>query len=159
MKERMRSKFLVYAAVLCGGLFLFMSGQVSAATIVKFKLLRGHVIVIPITVNGSGPYDFILDTGASTTTVSSEFARVSRLRPADRVELVTVAGSRFLPRAYLSSVSIGAKSVENLEAIINDLTEARAISSGIHGALGQNFLSQFNILIDYRERQIECVCH
>jgi predicted aspartyl protease len=132
-----------------------MSIQASASWTVKFKLLRGHVIVIPVTVNGSGPYDFILDTGASTTTISFEFAQALRLRPVDRVELITVAGSRFVPRAHLAGVSIGAKSVENMEAVFNDLAEARAISPEIRGALGQNFLSRFNVLINYRERKIE----
>jgi predicted aspartyl protease len=132
-----------------------MNSQAMAASIVKFKLLHGHVIVIPVTVNGSGPYDFILDTGASTTLISSEFAQTLRLRPVDRVELVTLAGLQAVPRAFLKGVSVGATAVTDLEAVFDDLSEARAISPQIRGMLGLNFLSRFNLIINYRDRQIE----
>jgi hypothetical protein len=70
-------------------------------------------------------------------------------------ELVTVAGSQIVPRARLASVAIGAKSATNLESLISDLREVRALKPEICGVLGQNFLSQFNYLINYRERRIE----
>jgi len=155
MKERKKSKFLTYSAALLGGLSWFTSAQTLAASIVKFKLLRDYMIVIPVTVNGAGPYEFLLDTGSNTTFVNAEFARALRLRPIDRVELVTVAGSQVVPRARLESVSVGAKSAPKLEALFSDLREARAIRPEICGILGQNFLSQFNYLINYRERRIE----
>lgn len=155
MKERNKSKSLTYASILLGSLCSFAGLQTLAASAVNFKLLRGHVIVIPVTVNGAGPYNFMLDTGASTTLVSAEFARMLRLRPIDRIELVTVAGSQIVPRARLESVMVGAKSATDLEALFSDLREARAVSPEIRGVLGQNFLSRFNYLINYRERRIE----
>lgn len=155
MKERNKSKFLTCAVVLLGSLCSFADLQTLAASAVKFKLFRGHVIVIPVTVNGAGPYDFLLDTGTSTTLITAEFAQVLRLRPVDRIELVTVAGSRIVPRAWLESVAVGARSASNQEALISDLREARAVSPEIRGVLGQNFLSRFNYLINYRERRIE----
>jgi predicted aspartyl protease len=155
MKERKKSKILTYASALLGGLIWFASAQTLAGSIVKFKLLRGYMIVIPVTVNGAGPYEFLLDTGSNTTLVSVEFARALRLRPIDRVELITVAGSQIVPRARLQSVAIGSKSAVDVEAVFSDPREARAISPEICGVLGQNFLSLFNYLINYRERLIE----
>lgn len=155
MKERKKSKFLACAATLLGGLSWFANSQTLAASITKFKLLRGYMIVIPVTVNGAGPYEFLLDTGSNTTLIDAEFARALRLRPIDRIELMTVAGSQIVPRARLESVAIGAKSAADVEAVFSDLREARAISQEICGVLGQNFLSLFNYLINYRERRIE----
>ncbi|MGH9836654.1 MAG: retroviral-like aspartic protease family protein [Blastocatellia bacterium] len=155
MKERNKSKFLACATVLLGGICAFASAQTSAASTVKFKLLRGYVIVIPVTVNGAGPYEFLLDTGTNTTLVSAEFAQALRLRPIDRIELVTVAGSQIVPRAQLASVAVGAKSAANVEALFSDLREVRALKPEICGVLGMNFLAQFNYLINYRERRIE----
>ncbi|MGH9852196.1 MAG: retroviral-like aspartic protease family protein [Blastocatellia bacterium] len=155
MKERSKSKFLTCAAVLIGGLCVFASAQTLAASTTQFKLLNGYVIVIPVTVNGAGPYEFLLDTGSNTTLISAEFARALRLRPVDRVELVTVAGSQIVPRAQLESLAVGARAVKNPEALFSDLREVRAIKPEIRGVLGMNFLARFNFLINYRERRIE----
>lgn len=154
MKARNKSKFLILTATLCC-LCAFASVQTLAASITQFKLLNGYMIVIPVTVNGAGPYEFLLDTGTNTTLVHTEFARELRLRPIDRIELVTVAGSQIFPRARLESVRVAGKSAMNLEALVSDLREIRAIKPEICGVLGMNFLAQFNNLINYRERRIQ----
>jgi len=154
MKARTISKFLTIAAMLSGSLLLIGWDQPRIASTVKFKLLRDYVIVIPVTVNGAGPYQFLLDTGSSTTLVSTEFARTMRLRPVDRVELVTTTGSRIVPRARLERLAAGAKSVANVEVLFSDLREVRSVEPAICGVLGTNVLTQFNYLLDYRERQI-----
>src|SRR5262245_35599651 len=87
IKERTIFKFLTCAAVLIGGLPLFASARTLAASTTQFKLLNGYVIVIPVTVNGAGPYEFVLDTGSNATLICGEFARALRLRPIDRVEI------------------------------------------------------------------------
>jgi len=155
MQKRSKSKFLICATASLASLYSFVSAQTRTVPIVNFKLHEGYVIVIPVTVNGAGPYEFLLDTGTNTTLVSVEFARSLRLRPVDRIELVTVAGSQIVPRAWLQSVSVGEKSATDVEALFSDLREARAVKPEICGVLGQNFLSQFNYLINYRERRIE----
>jgi predicted aspartyl protease len=155
MKERKKSKFLTRAAVLIGSLCVFASARPWDASTAQFKLIDGYMIVIPVTVNGTGPYEFLLDTGSNTTIISAEFARTLRLRLIDRVELVTVAGSQIVPRAQLESLAVGSKSAKNPEALFSDLREVRAVKPEIRGVLGMNFLAQFNFLIDYRERRIQ----
>lgn len=155
MKERNKSKFLACVAVLIGGFCVFTSAQTQPASTTQFKLLNSYLIVIPVTVNGAGPYEFLLDTGTNTTLVTVEFARQLRLRPIDRIELVTVAGSQIVPRARLESLTIGATTAKNVEALFSDLREVRAVNPEICGVLGMNFLAQFNYLINYRERRIE----
>jgi predicted aspartyl protease len=122
---------------------------------VNFTLWRGHLIVIPVTINGTGPHDFLLDTGASTTLVTPMFARQLGLRPIDRIELVTVTGSQFLVRSKLDSVGVGGHAATDLEVLISELREVRAAVPNVRGVLGQNFLSQFNYLIDYRAHRLE----
>ncbi len=155
MKERNKSKFLTCAAVFFSSLIPFAGAQTLAASTVQFKLLRDYLIVIPVTVNGLGPYEFLLDTGTNTTLVGAEFARQLRLRPIDRIELVTVSGAQIVPRAQLESVAVGAKTARGLESLFSDLREVRAVKPEICGVLGQNFLEQFNYLINYREQRIE----
>jgi hypothetical protein len=44
--------------------------------------------------------------------------------------------------------------VDNVYALIQDLSELRKIDAQIEGIAGQNFLSHFNYLLDYRKRLI-----
>lgn len=148
MRARWISNFVVCATLLCLG------GSVFAAT-VNFTLRRGHLIVIPVTINGSGPHDFLLDTGSTTTLVTPEFARQLRLRPIDRIELVTVAGSQILVRSQLERMSVGAQTAMGVETLISELREVRAADPKLCGVLGQNFLARFNYLIDYRAQRLE----
>lgn len=34
---------------------------------VKIRIVNDFMIVVPVTINGSGPYDFMLDTGTTNT--------------------------------------------------------------------------------------------
>jgi len=148
MRARWISNFVVCTSLFC-------LGNRGWAAPVNFTLQWGHLIVIPLTINGSGPHDFLLDTGASTTLVTPEFARQLRLRPMDRVELVTVTGSQFLARTQLGSVRVGNNTATDVEAVISELREVRAAVPHVRGVLGQNFLSRFNYLIDYRAHRLE----
>lgn len=147
MQTNWLSKFVACTAL------LLLSSSVCAET-VNFTLRRGHLIVIPVTLNGVGPFDFLLDTGASTTLVTPEFARELGLRPIDRIELVTMAGSQFLVRSQLERVTVGQQTATDVEVLISDLREVRTVEGKLCGVLGQNFLAQFNYLLDYRAQRL-----
>ncbi|HMV83833.1 MAG TPA: aspartyl protease family protein [Blastocatellia bacterium] len=151
MRTNWISKFLVSVA-----LFLLCGSALSAPIeSLNFTLRRGHLIVIPVTVNGSGPFEFMLDTGATTTLVTAELARQLRLRPVDRIELVTVAGSQILVRTELDQVSVGAQTAAGVEVLVSDLREVRGVEPKLCGVLGQNVLARFNFLIDYAAQRLE----
>ena len=49
----------------------------SGSTKVKFRLAGGvqPLILLPVEVNGEGPFEFILDTGAGTSLLSAELGK------------------------------------------------------------------------------------
>jgi predicted aspartyl protease len=130
-------------------------GSVRADSSVPFKLIKNYLIVVAVEVNGEGTFNFLLDTGTNTTLIIPELSRRLNLRPTDRIELITVGGSQIVPRSQLHSLTIGSKSVNNVEVLSADLPEIRQLDSSISGVIGQNFLSQFNYILDYRNRRIE----
>lgn len=133
-----------------------LAGQpVRADSVVKFKLTQNHWIVAPVLVGGKGPFDFLLDTGANVTVITPELAQQLAIRPTARVSLQTIASSQIVPYSLLPSLSLGAQVVENLEVIYCELPEMRSLNQGVRGVLGQNFLSQFNFTLNYRDRRIE----
>jgi hypothetical protein len=121
---------------------------------IKFRLLRETVVVVPAKVNGAGPFDFVLDTGTTTTLLDSDLARRLSLSALDRIQLHSVDGTQTAVRTSLSSLALASGSVKNIEALVVDLREAKTVDSRIAGVLGQNFLSRFNYLLDYRRRSL-----
>ncbi|MFN8005233.1 MAG: retropepsin-like aspartic protease [Acidobacteriota bacterium] len=153
MKPRTFSIF-VLCAMLLGRVCLAHNQTSQTTAALQFTLLREYAIVIPVTVNGRNRCEFLLDTGASTTILSQEFARKLRLRPLDRLELVTPTGSQLVVRSHLDQLTVGSKTATQLEVLWSDLQEVRTLKREICGVLGQNFLAQFNYLLDYQTRQL-----
>lgn len=133
---------------------LVTCASASASTQVRFKQVQNQ-IVVQVTVNSAGPFDFILDTGASSTVIDSELAKQLSLSSIERSSVFTVAGSKTVPRYRLESLALGPKSAQNLMVLSADLREIRKISSKMRGVLGQNFLSEFDYILNYREQRIE----
>lgn len=126
----------------------------SASTQVRFKQVQNQ-IVVQVTVNGAGPFDFIFDTGASSTVIDFALAGQLALSPFERSPVLTVSGSKTVPCYRLDTLALGPKSVQNLKVLSVDLREIHKISSRTRGVLGQNFLSEFDYILNYREQRIE----
>lgn len=134
--------------------YLFACGPASASTQVKFKQVQNQ-IVVQLTINSAGPFDFIFDTGASSTVIDFELARQLVLSPIESSSVLTISGSKTVPQYRLDTLTLGSKSVRNLTVLCSDLREIHRISSKTRGVLGQNFLSEFDYILNYREQRIE----
>jgi hypothetical protein len=140
--------------VVCG-LLLVSPGSGLAAAKLRFRLAQDYLVVVPVTINGAGPFDFILDTGTTTTILDSKLAAELRLQGTDRLTLVTLTGERPFPRSWLQSASLGEATASHVEVVWDDLNEIKAIDKKIRGILGLNFLDGFNYLIDYAAHAVE----
>ena len=59
---------------------------------VRFKTDVADRMTVPVKVSGSGPYRFLVDTGADRTAISRELAGRLKLEVGDRASLHSVAG-------------------------------------------------------------------
>ena len=122
---------------------------------VPFRTVKNTLIIMALTANGEGPFDFVLDTGADTTIVDQSLAVKLSLPSLSRVQQTTLAGVQTLDRGSMQTLSAGPVKVENLPVLVQDLSELRKLDSHVDGIAGQNFLSHFNYLLDYRKRVIQ----
>jgi predicted aspartyl protease len=109
------------------------------------------LVVVPVFVNEKGPYDFALDTGASSTVISHEVAAEFGLA-AEKVSQVTAGGGNgTASRVQLSSLAVGAARQENLLAAASDfLTQLNVeLRSNLQGIVGYNFLRHYRVTLDY----------
>jgi hypothetical protein len=131
-----------------------VAGDQSNGFDIHFKLLYGTLILVPVLVNGSGPYDFVLDTGTSTTSVDPKLAAQLHLPWVGRTTQYYVQTSSAVPIAYASELGIGGAKVRNLAVIVESMAGLNDFDGKIRGVLGENFLSRFDLLLDNRHRQV-----
>jgi len=108
------------------------------------------LVVVPVFVNEKGPYDFALDTGASSTAISLELAAEFGLAT-EKIPLVGCGGSVPASRVRLSSLTVGASRQENLTAAASDFLAAlnAALGTKLQGIVGYNFLRHYRVRLDY----------
>jgi predicted aspartyl protease len=112
------------------------------------RLAAHRLLVVPVTVNGTGPYPFLLDTGATSSVVDERLARDLGLAPAGRglQETATAGGSVDLVLAALALGRVERRG----EVIRASLAAVRAVDPAVRGIVGQDLLRLGNWWLDYR---------
>lgn len=154
MKNTRIAKVAVEVAVFYCTLLGFCQ-SIHAQSEIKLRLVHDTVAIISLTANDQGPFDFVLDTGTNTTIVDPSIARRLSLVAMDRIQLSTIAGTQIVIRSSMRTLAAGSAHVENVEVLVQDLPELRHVDSHIQGIVGQNFLSHFNYLLDYRKHSVQ----
>ena len=117
--------------------------------ILRFRLVQRSQVIVPITINHSGPYDFLVDTGAQITTVDPALAAELHLRVEGTTGFVGV-GFRSRPSfAHLDTVEAGSHALANPLVVIQNMEHLQTADPRIRGIIGGNFLEHFDVLIDY----------
>lgn len=108
------------------------------------------VILVPTFVNGKGPFEFALDTGASLTVVSAELARNLGVAAGEAKAGMGAGGTVQVSISKVDSVRIGSAELPNLQVAIADLN-ALSLAAGLKldGIIGFNLLKGFQVTIDY----------
>lgn len=114
-------------------------------------------LLVPVRINGSGPYDFILDTGATLTCVDRRMADSLELPEArGRIGLGTGirGGTGSMRLVEIDSVAVGEARAEGLTGCALDLEQFRATGLEVHGLLGLNFLTSFRVTLDFGAQRL-----
>jgi predicted aspartyl protease len=124
---------------------------------VKFRLAGGAqpLILLPVRVNGDGPFEFILDTGAGTSLLSSQLAKKLNIKIISTKEGQSAGGKISVSLAKVDSFAVGQAKLDDVDVGIVDLSHiAKTIGTKIDGDVGYNFLKHFRITIDYHDCEI-----
>jgi predicted aspartyl protease len=124
---------------------------------VSFRLAGGAqpLILLPAKVNDRGPFEFILDTGAGTSLLSTELAKQLELRVIGSKEGQSAGGKVAVSLARVDSLVVGETKLDDVDVGIVDLSHiGRTVGARIDGDLGYNFLKHFRVTIDYRDSEL-----
>jgi hypothetical protein len=106
------------------------------------------VPIVEVTVNGTGPYPFVLDTGANVTVISRQLLRNLNVPWVGSVTIAASLGDSPQHRTEAATLGIAGQTVEHIEVNTLDESQLGALEGHVQGILGENFLKYFDLLID-----------
>jgi predicted aspartyl protease len=109
-------------------------------------------VVVPVMVNGRGPFPFALDTGANRTVLTPHLAQALGLAVTsdEKVTMNGTTGSANVPTALVDRVAAG-----DVTLVDQRLPVASALTNDIEGVLGVDGLSSKRVMIDFKSGKIE----
>ena len=160
------------ALVLCGGYLAAVPyglGGVSApqdaptttdseALLFATPTTHDHVgrVVVPVRINGQGPFRFIVDTGADHSTISPALVQLLGLKPESQPMLLQgITGS-----AQVSFVTVDRLQAGELTLAPTELPVVWAdVMAGADGILGAAGLNQKALIIDFQRNRVAIARH
>lgn len=106
-------------------------------------------MTVAVRVNGTGPYKFIVDSGADTSVVGERIAAGLKLPAGRRVILNSVTDSQIVDRVLVDELELGPTRVTNLEIPV-----LRERDLGAEGMLGLDALVEQRLMLDFEQRLI-----
>jgi hypothetical protein len=137
----------VFAATFVPALFAeaHCPGHVAS---LPFTLTNHGQIVVAVSVNHSTPYNFLLDTGDQITILDPALASELHLETHDTARFVGVGIHTDGAVAQPGLLGVGSHVAAIPMALVFDLHNRQSGDIPIRGILGEDFLYQFDLLID-----------
>lgn len=120
--------------------------QASQTDIVAMRTDRHDRMTVPVRIGAHGPFDFLIDTGAQNTVLSTALAQRLALTPSNRARLVGVAGRSMVDTVILDEIGLGRRSYYGLlTPLLNDT------HIGADGIIGLDSLQGQRVLLDFKK--------
>lgn len=117
--------------------------------IVALERERYRRVTVPVSVQGTGPYRFLVDTGAQATVVSQEIATDLQLPSAGRATIVGMASEEIAELVDVENLQIG---MMDFCCLTSPVLLRKRI--GADGILGLDSLQDSRVLIDFEEESM-----
>lgn len=148
---------------LLGPLALAMAGQSEPASqqpiapdladkdteVLDLETNRTKRMTVPVKIGGSGPYNFMIDTGSQATAVTHFINDSLQLPSIGTATLVGMASRRQVQLVELEELSLGSRTIYDLEAPVLSRDNV-----GADGIIGLDSLQDMRVLIDFRDDTI-----
>lgn len=109
-------------------------------------------IVVPVWVDGKGPYRFLVDTGADGSLVSSRLVRALRLdangTPDEEVQGTT--GIEQMPCVTIDTLRIGSITKHNVRMPVS----SSPVMTGLDGILGMAGFGEVRVMVDFQHNKV-----
>ena len=119
----------------------------------NFTTVDQFLVVVPVSVNGAGPFSFLLDTGATNSVIDRGLAGQLSLPGVGEEDVMGIQGKVHLSIVHAQSVSVAGRTVRDLNLTV--LSKVNGLPSKLSGILGEDFLGYFDLLLDNQHHIIQ----
>lgn len=119
---------------------------------IRFKNERDDRMTVPVVLSGTGPYRFLVDTGADRTAISREVATRLKLAPGEAASLHSIAGRSTVATATVPALKFTRHEIHNIDAPLLE-----GVNMGADGILGVDSLRSQRIMFDFETQTMEIV--
>lgn len=111
---------------------------------------RFEHILAPVAINGQGPFQFVIDTGANTSCVSRDLAARLALTAGPPARVHTMIGVRERPSVLIDRLDIGGRSRKTVSA-----PSLPIMGDGVDGILGIDWLKGQRLFLGFKARTMQ----
>jgi clan AA aspartic protease (TIGR02281 family) len=106
-------------------------------------------MAVPVTVNGRGPFPFVIDTGANRTVVSDALAAQLGLPSSGSLQIRAAMGMARTGSVRVASLAVGHRRLADFQAPVLEANNLGAL-----GMLGIDAVSDQRLVMDFRKKQM-----
>jgi Aspartyl protease len=119
---------------------------------IRLRFTGRSLIAVPVRLDNTGPYDFVVDTGTQITTIDPQLAVDLHPKQLGETRVTGVGTYAHAAYAQLASLQAGTYTFKEPLILVRDLMQIQQTDPHIRGILGLNFLEHFDLLLDYGHR-------
>jgi predicted aspartyl protease len=112
-----------------------------------FERDKAARMTVPVSIDGRGPYRFLIDTGAERTVISEELARELSLGAGRSVQMHSMSGVGEVGTVVIPNLRVSAKTIDGINA---PALSRRYL--GAEGMLGVDSLQSQRVLFDFKRK-------
>ena len=150
-KQGMSGAALAHMLGVLAVLFVFLSAKSAAEEpIAEIPYQYGYSgwLTVPVTVNGEGPYDFIIDSGATLSVVFQNLADQQEFPyvDAEPKRILGLIEANDLPPRRIGRLETGGQAIDDVVSVV--IADWGPPGETPQGVLGLDFLSRYALHID-----------
>jgi len=117
-----------------------------------FQLGDQGGVIVPVSVNGAGPFPMLLDTGATHSAITAGLAAAVGAPAVAKSVVLSATGETVRAIVSVDRLGLGPIVTANvLPSVVDDGT----LGAGIRGLVGQDVLARLRYTLDFKSREVE----
>lgn len=111
---------------------------------------RSERMTVPVTINGSDAFPFIVDTGSERTVIASDLAKQLKLEAGPQLKLATITGPAYTESWVIENLAMNTINIDLIEA-----PGLERQNLGAYGLLGIDSLEDHKVLLDFKNEKMD----